>query len=176
MARRSCALAAARCYLWATMVEDINAQLGKLNFSEEESKRVFSLKLKSNDTQGQKTWVIEKIMGQEFEAFTFNISPFWVRVFNIHFHHMDREEAIKVGRAIGEVAVIDWHYKDGGWVNYIRLRVKIDVLKPFRRVVHLVDRDGTKIDCAIKYERLLVFFYICSLIGHSTKKYNRKEK
>ncbi|KAK5825203.1 hypothetical protein PVK06_020011 [Gossypium arboreum] len=118
------------CYLWATMVEDINAQLGKLNFSEEESKRVFSLKLKSNDTQGHKTWVIEKIMGQEFEAFTFNISPFWVRVFNIPFHHMDREEAIKVGRAIGEVPAIDWHYKDGGWVNYIRLRKNgIEVIK-----------------------------------------------
>ncbi|MBA0833972.1 hypothetical protein Goarm_006376 [Gossypium armourianum] len=99
-----------------------------------------------------------------------------VRVFNIPFDYLDKEVAIEVGRSIGEVATIDWHAKDGGWVDYIRLGVKIDVLKPLRRAVHLVDRDGTEIICAINYERLLVFSYICSLIGHLTKKCNRKEE
>ncbi|MBA0772098.1 hypothetical protein Gotri_007534 [Gossypium trilobum] len=56
-----------------------------------------------------------------------------------------KEVAIEVGRSIGEVATIDWRAIDGGWVDYIRLGVKIDVLKPLRRAVHLVDRDGTKI-------------------------------
>ncbi|MBA0596556.1 hypothetical protein Gorai_013372, partial [Gossypium raimondii] len=89
---------------------------------------------------------------------------------------MGKEVAIEVGRAIEEAAAIDWRDKDGGWVNYIRLRVKIDILKPLRRVVHLVGRDGTEIVCAIKYERLPVFCYICGLIGHSTKKCNRSEE
>lgn len=51
-------------------------------------------------------------------------------MFNIPFDYMDKEVAIEVARAIEEVVAIDWRDKDGRWVNYIRLRVKIDILKP----------------------------------------------
>ncbi|MBA0717412.1 hypothetical protein Golax_005238, partial [Gossypium laxum] len=68
-----------------------------------------------------------------------------VKVFNIPFDYLDKEVAIEVGRSIGKVATIDWHAKDSVWVDYIRLGVKIDILKPFRRAVHLVDRDETEI-------------------------------
>ncbi|MBA0556589.1 hypothetical protein Golob_026674, partial [Gossypium lobatum] len=69
--------------------------------------------------------------------------------------------AIIVGEAIGEALAIDWRDRDGGWTEYIRVRVKLDVSKPFRRVVHLVGREETEIVCTIKYEQLPVFCYIC---------------
>ncbi|MBA0715750.1 hypothetical protein Golax_014636, partial [Gossypium laxum] len=47
---------------------------------------------------------------------------------------------------------IDWRDRDGGWVDFIRLRVKIDVSRPLRRVVHLVGREETETICTIKYE------------------------
>ncbi|MBA0711598.1 hypothetical protein Golax_010762, partial [Gossypium laxum] len=53
--------------------------------------------------------------------------------------------AIIVGEAIGEALAIDWRDRDGGWIEYIRVRVKLDVSKPFRRVVHLVGREETEI-------------------------------
>ncbi|MBA0699135.1 hypothetical protein Goari_000795, partial [Gossypium aridum] len=65
---------------------------------------------------------------------------------------MDRLVAIDMEKAIREVMETDWRDKDGGWTNYIRIRVKIDVLRPFRRVAHLVGSEGTEIVCAIKYE------------------------
>ncbi|MBA0803111.1 hypothetical protein Gohar_013359, partial [Gossypium harknessii] len=60
--------------------------------------------------------------------------------------------AIDVGKAIGEVMAIDWRDRDGGWMDFIRLRVKIDMSRPLRRVVHLVGREETETICTIKYE------------------------
>ncbi|MBA0556226.1 hypothetical protein Golob_026342 [Gossypium lobatum] len=116
------------------------------------------------------------VKDQDLDAYAFNLTPFWLRIFNIPFEYMDRQVAMDVGKAIGEVVDIDWGDRDGGWTEYIRIRVMIDVFKPFRRVVHLVGSDGTETVCVIKYERLPAFCYICGLISHSTKKCHRKEE
>lgn len=51
----------------------------------------------------------------------------------------------------------------------MRLKVKINVLKPLKRVVEVVDKDGVEKIEVIKYERLLYFCYIYRLIGHIIK-------
>ncbi|MBA0736621.1 hypothetical protein Gogos_010156 [Gossypium gossypioides] len=116
------------------------------------------------------------VKGQELDDYVFNITPFWIRIYNILFEKMDRRAAIDVGKAIGEVVAINWRDRDGSWIGYIRIRVKIDILRPLRRVVHLVGSEGIETVCAIKYERLPTFCYICSLIGHTTQKCSRKEE
>ncbi|MBA0655807.1 hypothetical protein Goklo_008236 [Gossypium klotzschianum] len=55
---------------------------------------------------------------------------------------MARQTAMDVGNALGELIVIDWKDRFGGWIEFMRLKVKIDVLKPLRRVVKLVDKEG----------------------------------
>ncbi|MFQ6629180.1 hypothetical protein Gotur_007201 [Gossypium turneri] len=95
------------------------------------------------------------VKDQDLDAYAFNLTPFWLRIFNIPFEYMDRQVAMDVGKAIGEVVAIDWRDRDGGWTENIRIRVMIDVFKPFRRVVHLVGSDGTETVCAIKYEDCL---------------------
>ncbi|PPD94897.1 hypothetical protein GOBAR_DD08076 [Gossypium barbadense] len=68
-----------------------------------------------------------------------------IRVYNISFEQMDRQVAIDVGEAMGEIVAIDWRDRKGCWIDYIRIRVKIDVSRPLRRVVHLVGNEGTEI-------------------------------
>lgn len=42
---------------------------------------------------------------------------------------MDRQRALNVGGAVGEILAIDWRDRDGCLLDYIRVRVKLDVSK-----------------------------------------------
>ncbi|MBA0791242.1 hypothetical protein Gohar_015834 [Gossypium harknessii] len=52
--------------------------------------------------------------GQAVEDYAFNITPSWIRVYNISFEQMDRQVAIDVGEAMGEIVAIDWRDRKGG--------------------------------------------------------------
>ncbi|MBA0734020.1 hypothetical protein Gogos_017973 [Gossypium gossypioides] len=113
------------------------------------------------------------VKDKEIESYTFNLSPFWVRIFNIPFECMDRSVAMDVGSAIRELIAIDWRDRDGGWTEYIQLRVIINISEPLRRVAQFVNKEGVTTVCAIKYEILPTFCYNCGLISHSTQKYKK---
>ncbi|KAK5786025.1 hypothetical protein PVK06_040650 [Gossypium arboreum] len=82
---------------------------------------------------------------------------------------MDRSTALDVGTAIGKVVAIDWKDRIGGWPEFMRPKIMINILKPLRRIVKLVDRDGRVTTCMLKYKRLLDFCYLFGLIGHTVK-------
>ncbi|KAK5812923.1 hypothetical protein PVK06_028367 [Gossypium arboreum] len=82
---------------------------------------------------------------------------------------MDRQLALDVGNAIGELVAIDWKDRNSGWTEFMRIKVKIDVLKLLRRVVRMVEKTGEEKIGLIKYERLLDFCYACGVIGHTMK-------
>ncbi|KAK5811813.1 hypothetical protein PVK06_027186 [Gossypium arboreum] len=58
----------------------------------------------------------------------------------------------------------------------MRIKVKIDVLKPLKRVARVVDKDGGEKIGVIKYERLPDFYYVCGLIGHTIKNFKNKKE
>ncbi|MBA0598030.1 hypothetical protein Gorai_007810, partial [Gossypium raimondii] len=114
--------------------------------------------------------------GKEIESYEFWWSPFWLRIYNFPLELMDRQMALDVGNALGELVAIYWKDRNGGWTEFVRIKVKINVLKPLRRVVKLLDKEGTEVIGVIKYERLPDFCYVCGLIGHSSKtcKHNKE--
>ncbi|PPR99732.1 hypothetical protein GOBAR_AA20934 [Gossypium barbadense] len=109
------------------------------------------------------------VIGKGFGLYDFRMSPFWLRVYNLPLEFMDRQMAVDVGNALGELVAIDWKDRFGGWTEFIRIKVKIDILKLLRRVVRIIDKDGGEKIGVIKYERLPDFCYVCGLIGHTLK-------
>ncbi|MBA0868969.1 hypothetical protein Goshw_021310 [Gossypium schwendimanii] len=107
--------------------------------------------------------------GKAIDTYEFWMAPFWLRIYNIPIELMDRQTALDIGNAIGELVAIDWKDRNGGWTEFIRIKVKINVLNPLRRVVKLVDKDGTETIGVLKYERLPDFCYECGKIGHTVK-------
>ncbi|MBA0880165.1 hypothetical protein Goshw_014377, partial [Gossypium schwendimanii] len=104
----------------------------------------------------------------------FQLNSIWVRIFSIPLEYMDTQVAMDVGSAIREVIATGWHDREGGWTEYIRLRVILDIFKPLRRVVQFVNSESVVYVCAIKYERLPIFCYSCGLISYSTQKCDKK--
>lgn len=82
----------------------------------------------------------------------------------------DRKIVLEVGGAVGKILAIEWHDKDRCWVEFTRVRVLGDIVKPLRRVANVVEKDGNELLCFFKYERLPVYCYICGRIGHNTMK------
>ncbi|PPE02082.1 hypothetical protein GOBAR_DD00896 [Gossypium barbadense] len=68
--------------------------------------------------------------GKNIDTYEFWMSPFWLRVYNIPLELLDRQMALDVGNALGEIVEIDWKDRYGGWIEFMRLKVKIDVSKP----------------------------------------------
>ncbi|MBA0608597.1 hypothetical protein Godav_020794, partial [Gossypium davidsonii] len=99
-----------------------------------------------------------------------------VKISNIPMEYIDRLITLEVGNAIGEVIAIDWRNRNGGWVEYMRLRVIIDVLKLLHRVVQFVNSEGAKFVCAIRYKCLPRFCYIYGLISHSIQRCDKKKE
>ncbi|MBA0794096.1 hypothetical protein Gohar_018454, partial [Gossypium harknessii] len=47
------------------------------------------------------------VKDQDVESYAFNLTSFWVRIFNIPLEYMDKQVALDVGKVIGEVVAID---------------------------------------------------------------------
>ncbi|MBA0812634.1 hypothetical protein Gohar_026583 [Gossypium harknessii] len=105
------------------MAEDINAILERLKFLEEELVQVIQV-------------VMVHERGGKF------CSP--ERSLQHSFGTLDRQTALDVGNAIGELVAIDWKDRNGGWTKFLRLKIKINVSNPLRRVVKLVGKMGWK--------------------------------
>nr|KJB68667.1 hypothetical protein B456_010G174400 [Gossypium raimondii] len=75
------------------------------------------------------------VKDKELETYEFNFSSFWLQIYNIPLEYMERQIAMDVGKAIGELVAIDWKDRNGGWTEVMRLKVKINVSNLLRRVV-----------------------------------------
>ncbi|MBA0755740.1 hypothetical protein Gogos_022136 [Gossypium gossypioides] len=114
-------------------------------------------------------WHLPFKKGQDMDFYEFQLAPFWLRIYNIPIEFMDHQTALDVGNTIGELVAIDWKDRFGGWTEFMRLKVKIDVSKPLRRIAKFGDKDGIERIGLIKYERLPDFCHSCGIIGHTLK-------
>ncbi|MBA0756572.1 hypothetical protein Gogos_022224 [Gossypium gossypioides] len=103
------------------MAEDLNELLENLTFSEEESKRVFSSNRFSTNPKGYEAWAIGKKTSNE----RINKGAMYRVLRSLWFtkEEMDRQTALEMGEAIGEVMAIDWRDRDGGWTNISEVQV-----------------------------------------------------
>lgn len=98
-----------------------------------------------------------------------NTAEFWVQVHNLPLGFISEKIVTAVGSSIGEVIKMDQMNFDGNWKSFIRVRVKIDILKPLKRRLKMKKNDGDWIWVEFKYERLPTFCFLCGTIGHAER-------
>ncbi|KAG8493332.1 hypothetical protein CXB51_010699 [Gossypium anomalum] len=135
------------------MADELNNMLANLKFSETEQERGICQSSINSDIQGYEAWALGKFMWEE---------------------KINREAMYRVLKHYGILRnqLTSWQWQMAcSWV-----RVKLDIPKPLRCVVYMVGADGEEILCAIKYEQLSTFCYLCDCIRHHTYKCGMYER
>ncbi len=99
----------------------------------------------------------------------FSHVSFWVQLHNLPIRRMTEEAAITIGKSIGEVEKVAARDDERGGENCIRIRVRMDVMRPLCRERMVKMEEGKKRWVAFRYERLPNFCYWCGLFDHGEK-------
>ena len=79
-------------------------------------------------------------------------SPFWVQIHNLPLNSRTRETGWAIGSKLGEVMEVDVAESRVQWGKYLRVRVKMDVMKKLVRGKKIAIEGGEQRWIAFKYE------------------------
>lgn len=74
-----------------------------------------------------------------------------------------------IGNHIGTYIQSDTMNFNGAWKAYVRIRVKMSVIKPLKRRMRIKREGGEWSWINFKYERLGTFCFVCGVLGHSER-------
>lgn len=98
-----------------------------------------------------------------------NKMDLWVQVYDLKAGMMTERIIKEVGNYIGTYVRSCPSNFVGGWRDYLRVRVLVDVLKPLKRRMKVRKAGGEWDWINFKYENVPTFCFICGLQGHSDK-------
>lgn len=88
---------------------------------------------------------------------------FYVRIHDLPLIRQTPEIAMLVGNRLGIFEELD---PEGAWGANMRVRVRLNITKPLKRVLKIRGSDGEEIVVSFSYERLPNFCYLCGKMGH----------
>ncbi|XP_059631012.1 uncharacterized protein LOC132273921 [Cornus florida] len=98
----------------------------------------------------------------------FTRTPFWIQVLDLPIKFLNEAAAEKIAGEVGKclkVQIRDKGSEEGGG-RMLRLRIELDITKPLRRGIHLLDSEHI-FWAPFRYEKLGSFCYICGCVGHT---------
>ncbi|KAM7492897.1 hypothetical protein LguiB_027506 [Lonicera macranthoides] len=115
--------------------------------------------------------LLERATGYEVpSAVNLQWASFWVRCYNLPILCMNKDMGKKLGACIGEVEDVDVGLHGDCLGKFLRIRVRVDVLKPLLRGVKMeVPTSPEPIWIPFKYEKLRDFCYGCGRLGHGVR-------
>ncbi|CAH9111480.1 unnamed protein product [Cuscuta europaea] len=98
-----------------------------------------------------------------------NEAEFWVQVHNVPYGFMNIGTARRIGNSIGKFISFDENQLEEKWRSYMRIRVNMDVGKPFKVGTTLTKGPGTGHWVDFKYEKLPSFCFVSGIIRHADR-------
>lgn len=96
----------------------------------------------------------------------------WVQIYDIPHGFLSENILRSVGSAIGRYIKSGPGTFEGGWKQYVRIRVAINVEKPLKRRMKIKREGDSWSWLNFKYERLGTFCFVCGVLGHSERDCN----
>ncbi|OMP06477.1 hypothetical protein CCACVL1_01552 [Corchorus capsularis] len=102
---------------------------------------------------------------QQSESIEFDTCPFWVKAFGIPFQMVNERVGTVVGESMRRVLDVD---ANSG--RYLRIRIDMDLQRPFKTVSTLTYQDG-EAEIKFDYEKRPDYCWVCGLVDHQESDY-----
>lgn len=93
----------------------------------------------------------------------------WARIYDLPAGFTSEKTGKVLGNYIGKFVQFDPKSISSSWMDYMRLRVRLDVRIPLKKGKKIILPDGSSSKVNFKYERLFSFCFLCGLLGHIEK-------
>ena len=115
--------------------------------------------------------IFERVaQGDNLDKVDLNELAMWIQLHDLPVGWWSDSIARKIGSRLGEFLESDPNNYLGARKDYMRIRIKFDVLKPLKKMINLKKPKGEgMIQVTIRYERLPTYCFQCSMLGHGEK-------
>ncbi|XP_030924553.1 uncharacterized protein LOC115951510 [Quercus lobata] len=100
---------------------------------------------------------------------SFTHSPFWLQIWGLPFDMMSEKIGRDIGNSIGNFMAADSKSWSSDQTKFMRIRVNIPLDRPLRQCEVVASPEGEKFQVYFRYERLLVFCFLCGVMGHDVR-------
>lgn len=97
----------------------------------------------------------------------------WIQIYDLPKGFMSEAVRKQLGDFFGEFVMYDAKNNSSIWVEYMRIKIKLDVRKPLKRRKKIVRKNGSEFMVTCKYERLGDFCFVCGLMTHTERFFRR---
>ena len=138
----------------------------------------FPTKEEANRIVDQGPWCFDKDLlivkpwryGEAIKVEDFYHTPFWIHIKGLPLECYTQDMVQKIGKNFSGCSVIQIRENlDNGGRSFC-MRATFNILKPLRRTIVLRGPDDEHIYALLRYEKLPIMYFNCSIIGHIAKK------
>ncbi|WKA07960.1 hypothetical protein VitviT2T_025728 [Vitis vinifera] len=115
--------------------------------------------------------IFERVaQGDNLDKVDLNELAMWIQLHDLPAGWWSDSIAQNIGSCLGEFLESDPNNYLGAKKDYMRIRIKFDVLKPLKKMINLKKPKGEgMIQVTIRYERLPTYCFQCGMLGHGEK-------
>lgn len=97
----------------------------------------------------------------------FHTTLFWIQIRNLPLGYMNSTTTMLLGDFVDCFLAYDLAVCNRGWQSFMHIRGEIDIKLPLKRTKRIVTRNNQSFTLEFKYERLPIFCFLCSRLGHN---------
>ncbi|KAL5806286.1 hypothetical protein ACOSQ4_029019 [Xanthoceras sorbifolium] len=126
-----------------------------------------SMSLAEKDNPASGLLVLEEPTGsRDIASMVFDTTEFWIQILNVPLICMNKEIGSYLDNLFEDLCDIDVGATGDCVGKYIRVRVRMNIVQPLRRVLK-IDLDlGEEVILLLRYERLPEYYFHCGKLGH----------
>ncbi|KAJ8747322.1 hypothetical protein K2173_013126 [Erythroxylum novogranatense] len=112
--------------------------------------------------------------GKNLDDIEFHAVDFWVRVHDLSLGFASEMLARNIGNLMGKLLDYDSSPRRSSMMNYMRIRVRLDITEPLMRTKRIRKEGGNHFEVSFSYEWVPLLCYLCGIIAQRLQSCRRR--